>query len=198
MHRSWPVVALAVVVASFSGGPVLAEPPAADAPQSAERQFVTVELSVVDVSLTKLRALGFDWEAVSKTLQPGFPDPKQLKFGAGKQLEGFLQLLKQYNIGEVVSNPKLMTLNGRPASVDISPHLKLDVVPIVLGSGRIRVEHRLELPQRKLKTDSAVEVDPGQPVIAGHVRSEKKDAAGKLHETATLIIVRADTSTKLK
>src|SRR5262245_2174788 len=172
-----------------------AEPPAA--PRAAEKHFVTVELTVVEVSLTKLQALGFDWEIVGKK-SPDLPDPAQFKCRDGKQVEGFLNLLKQYNLGQVVCNPKLMTLSGRPASLAIDDHLRLDVVPIVLGSGRIRVEHRLELPARKLKTDSAVEVESGQAVIASQVRSEKKDAAGKVSETATLVVVRADTGTQLK
>ena len=188
------LLSAAVAVAILAHGPVRAEPPAADVASVAEKQFVTVELTVVEVDLTKMRAIGFDWLDVSDK------DPITKLFSDAKKSHDFLRALERHGLANLLHRPMLMTLSGRPASIAIGEYFRLDVVPIVLGSGRIRVEHRLELAhsERKLKSDSAVEVDPGQAVIAGHVRSEKKDAAGKLHETATLIIVRADTSTKLK
>jgi Flp pilus assembly secretin CpaC len=161
-----------------------AEPPAA-------KQFVTVEVTVIEVNRTKLRAAGFDWDIVKSGGPSDALDAKLLKSASARDLTAFLQALKQYNLAKVLSEPRLMTLSGRPASLAIGDHLKLDVVPIVLESGRIRVEHRLELGEPKLKSDGAVEVDSGQAVIASQVKSEHKDAAGKVQELETLVIVRA-------
>ena len=178
-----------------------AEPPAAT-PQVAEKQLVTVEVTVIEVNRSKLRAAGFDWDLVSGG---GRSDALGRKFlnATGDDLEAFLKALQQYNLAKVLSQPKLMTVSGRPASLAIDDHLKLDVVPVVLESGRIRVEHRLELAQRKLKSDGAVEVESGHAAIAGQIKSEHKevvkgitthkDANGKLQELETLVIVRAET-----
>jgi Flp pilus assembly secretin CpaC len=184
-------LALAAFVAALCvslAAPLRADEPAAPAATKAPR--VTVDMLVVEVSLTKLRALGFDWEVVKGA--------HQLVHADGKQLTGFLRALKEHDLAEFLCEPKLMTLSGRPASLAVGT-TKLDVVPVILGSGRIQVEHRLELPHAGgvLRSHSAVELDPGQAVIAGHVRSNKKDAAGKANETATLVVLRADTKSDL-
>jgi Flp pilus assembly secretin CpaC len=158
-----------------------AEPPAA--------QSITVEVTVIEVNRTKLRALGFDWDLVKNGGRSDVADLVTTQ----KQLDGFMQALQQYNMANVLCRPKLMTLSGRPASLAIGDHLRLDVVPIVLESGRIRVEHRLELAEPKLKSDGAVEVAAGQAIVAGQVRHEAKDPLGNSRETETLVFVRADT-----
>ncbi len=185
---------LLVFLVLVVGASLRAEPPTEKASQAAAKQSVTVEVTVIEVNRTKLRAAGFDWDLVKNGGPSDALDPKLLKSATGEQFEGFLQALQQYNLSKVLCQPKLMTLSGRPASLAIDDHLKLDVVPVVLESGRIRVEYRLELAQRKLKSDGAVEVDSGRAAIAGQVKSEHKDAAGKLQELETLVIVRADTA----
>lgn len=161
-------------------------------PAATKKQFVTVELTVYEVSVTKLRALGFDWDASS----PGKPAADRtdvLKSASGKQLAGFLQALKQNGLANVVSEPKLMTLSGRPASLEVGP-TRLQVTPLILESGRIQVGHRLQLSHSgmELRSESTLEVDSGQAVIANaQMRREQKDAAGKVNEIETLAIVRA-------
>jgi len=183
-----PALVAAVSFGLTASNLLRAGEPAAAAP-GAKAAKVTVELFVVEVSLTKLRSAGFVWEDLKGRrgllLETDFSD--------GEKLKAFLQALRQYDIATILSEPTITTLDGRPASFAIDDKLKLDVVPIVLGNGRIRIEHRLELPERKLKSESAVEVEPGQAVIASQVRSETKDAAGKVREVATMVIVRADT-----
>jgi len=159
---------------------------------------VIIEFTVLEVDVNKLRAVGFDWDLISSGGKPS-PDlacPLSCKLATGQRLEGFLKALTQYNLAKVLSNPTLTTLSGRPASIAVGDQLKLDVVPIVLGSGRIRVEHRLELSAAKLKSDSTSELDPGQVAVVSKVRSEHKDALGKVRETETLVLVRADLAEK--
>jgi hypothetical protein len=176
------VAALCVSLAA----PLRADEPAAPAATKAPK--VTVELLVVEVSVTKLRALGFDWEVAEGTSSSGVGDSKQFK--------GFLKALTQYDLAKVLCEPTLITLSGRPASLALGDKLKLDVVPIVLESGRIRTEYRLDADG--LKTESTLESEPGQSVIAGKIRSQSKDTGGKVRETATLVVVRADTKSEIR
>ena len=187
-------------------GAVRAEPPAppvpatvsaAPAPAIGKQASVTVELTVVEFNLTKIRALGFNWDLV-----PGgkptaeAPDVMISKFATSKQFDGFLKALRQHDIATVLSEPQIMTLSGRPAQVRIGEEaLQLDVNPIILESGRIQVEHRLQLAHsgRELKSESSVEVESGQAVIANKMRREQKDAKGKVNEIETLVILRATT-----
>jgi len=160
----------------------------ADEPSKPAPKKVFVEVLVVEVALDRLRAIGFDWSTIadSGTNKPVAPD----------NLVGFLKALRQYKLTTVLAEPSIMTLDGRPATLAIGDQLKqlkLEIVPIVKGDNRIRVEYRLELTETGFKSDSAVEVEPGQAVIASQVRSETKDAAGKVREVATMVIVRADT-----
>ena len=200
MIRQVSLLQAAAALLLAACGVLRAEPPAEKTPRPAAKQSVTVEVTVIEVNRTKLRALGFDWDLLARGANPppDVPDVNNFKFASVKQLEGFLQALRQYDLAKVISEPTLVTLSGRAASLAVG-HTKLDVVPIVLESGRISVEHRLELDHAGgvLKSQSAIEVDPGQPVIAGHLRSQQKDAAGKVTETTLLVLVRADTAEKL-
>jgi Flp pilus assembly secretin CpaC len=198
MIRQLSSVPLAAIFLAVACSSLRAEPPAEEAKPAAAKQSVTVEITVLEVNRTKLRAIGFDWDLAVTGGEPAteIAGPKNGKFGTGKQLDTFLQAIQRYDLARVISKPTLMTLSGRPASLAIGDYVKLDVVPIVLESGRIRVEHRLELAHSgvKLKSDGAVEVESGQAAVGSQVRSEKRDAAGKVHETETLVLVRAVTA----
>ena len=117
-------------------------------------------MTVVDVNRTKLRALGFDWDLLAGGKPSSVADHIDVKPGSSNW-NGFVQALKQYDMGTVISEPVVTTLSGRPAQFSIGEGaVKLDVVPIVLGSGRIQVEHRWQLSHsgRELKSESTVEV----------------------------------------
>jgi len=161
-----------------------AAPATAAKPKATAEQFVTVELTVVEVSLTKLRAIGFDWFDVNSK------DHTTELLNDAKKWKDFLQALEQHASLKVLRRPTLETLSGQPAFVAVG-NLKLDVVPIVLDSGRIRVEYRLNAGG--FASESTLEIEPGKARIANQVRTETNDAAGKVQETATIVIVRADT-----
>jgi hypothetical protein len=190
MNCKW-IAAATVVVALLAHAHLRAEPPASVAKPAAAKQFVTVEVTCVEIDLTKLRAVGFDWDAVTKKSTTDLPESKKLELAVANNCDSFVRALVRHDLASFLWRPQLMTLCGRPASVAIIN--RLDIVPEILESGRIRVDHRLELPQRKFKLDSAVELDPGQAVISSQVRGELQDADGKARETTTIVVVRADT-----
>lgn len=98
-------------------------------------------------------------------LKPVSGAPQSMTFGVmsgSNQFFGVLNLLTQKNVAKVVAEPQLVTVSGRPASFHVGGRVpyassvslagpsfafmpvgtQIDFVPIVLGSGAIRLEVR--------------------------------------------------------
>lgn len=104
---------------------------------------ILLHVKVMEVSRTKLRALGFDWELLSSggfvtqsvsQLVPGiFPINADafstVRFGiaSGDTFRGFLQALRQYDMAKLLSEPTLTTLDGRPASFNVGGQIPIPV-----------------------------------------------------------------------
>ena len=191
-------------------------------------QQVALHCKVMEVSRTRLRAIGMDWAAsdgsdfiVSSVsgLVNAVADNGQTVTSAGETLAfglvdgnetffGFLELVRKYQLGEVLSEPTLVAISGRPAyflaggefpmlvpqslgSVTIRFKefgTRVDMVPLVLGNGNIRLEVRpqvselddtrsvtvsgIEIPAlRTREVETAVEMRAGQTLaLAGLVQ----------------------------
>src|SRR5262245_55734661 len=188
MNRKW-IATATVVVALLAHAHLRAEPPAATAPQAVKKQPVSIEVTCVEIDLTKLRDVGFDWDAVTKKSVKDLPEAKKLELAVANNCDGLVRTLERHDLARFLCRPNVTSLSGRPASFAIGDATRLDIVPEILESGRIRIDHRLELPQRKFKLDSAVEVDPGQAVISSQVRGEFKDLDGATRETITIVVI---------
>jgi len=178
---------------------------------------ILLHVKVMEVSRTKLRAVGFDWDLVSSggfvtqsvsQLVPGvFPINADafptVRFGitSGDQFRGFLQLLRQYDLAKLLSEPTLTTLDGRPASFNVGGQIpipiqqslgvttiqwrefgtRIDFVPVVLGNGTIRLEVRPDISQ----VDSSL-----RDSVTGTVgfRSRRADTAVEMKAGQTLAI----------
>ena len=97
-------------------------------------QKVLLHVKVMEVSRTKLRAMGFDWaqisgdsfinQGVSRLLEEPGDIANSLvgntiRFGIvgeGGSFFGFLQALRENNLAKLMAEPTLTTLSGRPAS----------------------------------------------------------------------------------
>jgi pilus assembly protein CpaC len=122
-------------------------------------QQVLLKVKVMEVSRTKLRALGFDWAAlngsdfviqsVSGLVQAG-ADPASFAATAGDTIRfglvdgdraffGFLEALRQNNLIKVLAEPTLVTVSGRPASFNSGGEFPI-IVPQSLGT--VSVEYR--------------------------------------------------------
>lgn len=135
---------------------------------------------------------------------------QQLSFGVindGTTFTGFLQALEKKNLAKLMDKPTLVAINGRPAnflsggevpiivngglgvaSIEFRPFgTKLDIVPIVLGHGRVRLEVRAEVSEvandlsgntgtpgfRVRRVDTGVEMRAGHTLaLAGDYREE--------------------------
>jgi pilus assembly protein CpaC len=178
---------------------------------------VLLHIKVMEVSRTKLRAMGFDWDLLTSggfvtqsvsQLVPGiFPINADafptVRFGItdGTQFRGFLQLLRQYDLAKLLSEPTLTTLDGRPASFNVGGQIpipvqqslgvttiqwrefgtRIDFVPIVLGNGTLRLEVRPDVSQ----------IDPSlRDSVTGTVgfRSRRADTAVEMKAGQTMAI----------
>ena len=133
-----------------------------------------------------------------------------LSFGVindGTTFTSFLQALEKKNLAKLMDKPTLVAINGRPAnflsggevpivvngglgvaSIEFRPFgTKLDIVPIVLGHGRVRLEVRAEVSEvandlsgntgtpgfRVRRVDTGVEMRAGHTLaLAGDYREE--------------------------
>ncbi len=200
MHRSWLSAAVIGVLSLASISPPVA---AQDAPKKEPKVFV--EVCVVEVSLSKLRSLGFDWDAL---LHSVFESPTRLGTDPGDLL-GFMDALQRDGLVRELCHPRLATMGGRPASLQVGDAIRLNVAPKVLDSQKIQLEYRVELnvPETaadggqtgerrrsvsQLVLDSATELVPGKSCCVSETRTRRTNEQGKVEETATIVLLRAD------
>jgi hypothetical protein len=190
MHRFWLSAAVIGVLSLASISPPVA---AQDAPKKEPKVFV--EVCVVEVSLSKLRSLGFHWDALLHT-DPG-------------DLLGFMDALQKDGLIRELCHPRLATMGGRPASLQVGDAIRLNMAPKVLDSQKIQLEYRVELnvPETaadggqtgerrrsvsQLVLDSATELVPGKSCCVSETRTRRTNEQGKVEETATIVLLRAD------
>ena len=148
-------------------------------------QVVAIEVKVYEVSRTKLKNLGVDWAVLGQRFDivSGFSDLIQnvtnpaavsgdanLAIGVINDNGSFdlvINALEKSNIAKLLSQPTLVTSNGRPAeflsggeipiqvpsglgtvSIEFRPFgTKLDFVPLVHGEGNLTLEVRAEVSE---------------------------------------------------
>lgn len=123
-------------------------------------QQVLLNVKVMEVSRTKLRALGFDWVNVGRsdvivqsvagvlgdvsTNTAIVPDTggSTIRFGLignDNAFFGFLEALSENNLSKILAEPKLTTVSGRPASFNSGGEFPI-LVPQSLGT--IGIEYK--------------------------------------------------------
>lgn len=146
-------------------------------------QVVATEVKVYEVSRSKLRNLGIDWAANGPNgrVISGFSDliadftdlttvgqnMSVSVFNDESSIQAVLRALEQRNVARLMSQPTLISQNGRPAEllsggeipIQVAVGLgtnsitfrsfgtKLDVVPIVHGQGELTLEVRAEVSE---------------------------------------------------
>ena len=174
---------------------------AEDQPKKGQKVFV--EVCVAEVSLSKLRALGFDWSALSTE---SFFDGTD---GEQQGLLSFVDALAKDDLARICCRPQITTLSGRTASFKVGDEeqwTRLELVPEVLDTQKIQLQFRIDLKPhkpaagqpnatgnapRQLVLDTATELEPGKTSCISETRT-RKNVDGKTVETATVILVRAD------
>lgn len=134
-------------------------------------QQILLRVKVMEVSRSKLRNLGFDFDLsssggfITSTAGGILPGDQTIDFGiinGDTQFLGTLEALQQNRLVKTLADPTLVTVSGRPASFNSGGEIFFQVnngvsgstvesekfgtlvhfVPIVLGDGRIRLEVR--------------------------------------------------------
>ncbi|HZL89722.1 MAG TPA: hypothetical protein VFB96_15260 [Pirellulaceae bacterium] len=163
-----------------------------------EEHQVFIEVCVAEISLSKLRTLGFDTSALHlDTESAGRTDDGQ------RDAISTIAALGKDNLVRVISHPRLATMSGRQASIQVGDAIKLEVVPQVGDQRQIQLDYRLELnlsdanaakerhSTHQLMVDSATELVPGKTCCVSETRSRRTED-GKTHETLTVVLLRAD------
>jgi pilus assembly protein CpaC len=158
-------------------------------------------------------------QSVSTTAGTAVAGDHTIDFGVvdnGTSFLAFLDFLQQNNVSKVMADPTLVTMSGRPASFLVGGQLpilvpsglgqttieykdfgtQVDFVPIVLGSGRIRLEVRPRLseiddsrsvvvngftvPALKVRqVDTGVEMNAGQTLALAGLIQERIESQSR-------------------
>ncbi|MGB6041815.1 MAG: pilus assembly protein N-terminal domain-containing protein [Pirellulales bacterium] len=117
-------------------------------------QQVLLHVKVMEVSRTKLRAMGFDWSitngadflvsSVSGLLSPGgaATGGDTVRFGivdSNVNFLGVLEALRQNSIAKILAEPTLVTVSGRPAKFTVGGEFPI-LVPA--GLGTVSIEYK--------------------------------------------------------
>lgn len=158
-------------------------------------QQILIRVQALEVSLTKLRELGAEFSrrderAAKKPAQVAslLQNPNG-RFGVIDDGESFLSViesLQQRNIAKVLADPSIVAVSGRPATFNVGGEFpipappgsqqavdfqqygtKVDVLAIVQGDNRVRLELRVRVSERD--DSRSVEIE-GTRVPALHVR----------------------------
>ena len=187
-------------------------------------QQVVLHVKVMEVSRTKLRNLGFDWANISSngfvvqgasSLVPatvtGLTAPvplanNTLRFAVTdgtESFQGFLEALERNNLAQLLSEPTLTTVSGRPASFLVGGQIpipvpqslgvttieyrdfgtKIDFVPIVLGNGKVRLDVRAEVTE----VDPSISAAIGTGTVPGF-RSRNAETGAEMKTGQTMAI----------
>lgn len=192
-----------------------------------------LHVKVIEISRTKLRALGFDFANVSSngnfvmsgvngllSTASGTPfgvptgtadNVFKFSFAGANAFYGVLNALRQDNLGKLLSEPDLVAISGRPAYMLVGGELgytvtnalsgtmvgfkeygtRLDIVPIVLGNGRMHIDVRARVSQ----PDGANTVPGGIPSLkTREVETGVELRAGQTLAIAGLIEQRSEAS----
>ena len=208
---------------------------------------VLVKVKMVEISRSKLRKLGLDFATLDTGLiefgHGTRTGGRPFAFGVvddGDAVLSVLETLQEDKLARVLAEPTLVTLSGRPAHCHVGGEIpapvpqedgnvavelreygkRIDLVPIVLGGGRIRLEVRARVgqidPSRTIEVqgqtcpglnvrevDTGVEMAAGQTLILGGLvekravePSEQTAQAGEAdaveEEVELLVLVRPE------
>jgi pilus assembly protein CpaC len=187
-------------------------------------QQVVLHVKVMEVSRTKLRNFGFDWANISSggfivegasglipasataLIQPTPLGNTTLRFAINEgsnSFQGFLEALERNNLAQLLSEPTLTTVSGRPASFLVGGQIpipvpqalgvttieyrnfgtQLDFVPIVLGNGKVRLDVRAEVTE----VDPSISAAIGNGTVPGF-RSRNAETGAEMKTGQTMAI----------
>lgn len=191
--------------------PALVPPPSAGQEPPKESRKIYVEVCVAEISVTKLKNLGLDWDVFVKNADSSAGDKDQAEDEPTDTIK-FVRALAQSDLAQILAHPRLATLSGRPASLVLGDAIKLNVNPQVTEKGWIRLEYEIRVSQplpadkkitvtpplnvpqgkRELASSASVELEPGHTVcVAGPLPYQVAIGQSK-REVSAVVLIRAD------
>ena len=168
---------------------------------------VLLQIKVIEVSRTKLRALGLDWSVIGPDgrltvtgadIAAGAETVVLDIFSGDDAFFGTLEALREDRLAKILAEPNIVAMSGRASKFHVGGEFTVvpqglaaaqpkqieygttvDFVPMVLGNGRIRLEVRPNVSE----IDESLSVD-GIPGL----RTRKVDTAVELQAGQTLAI----------
>jgi pilus assembly protein CpaC len=176
-------------------------------------QKILLNVQVMEVSRTKLRALGFDFSTMNSAndlviggvsgLISSFSDVGTVQNVAGETVRfgivnngsffGFLKALRQHDLAKVLAEPKIVAVSGRPASFNVGGEIP---IPSSQGLGSTAIKWK--------KYGTQVEFVP-LVLGNGNIRLEVRPRVSELDATRTyvdgipgLLVREVDTAVEMK
>lgn len=165
----------------------------AEDPPPASEQLVEVKFWVIEISTTKLRNLGFDWNAIHGSS----------KLTDDAKVLDFLTALDQNGLAHTLAKPMIATRNGRKASLEIGPHLKVEVTPTVATDEHIALAYHVEVATvsdaqrnktgRHLVSACSTELKSGVVQLLSETTTRQRTVKGEPSQTTLLVLAQAAT-----
>ena len=161
----------------------------------ASKQVVEVKLWVVELNLTKLRALGFDAGA---TATAGESPAKTRDSTRDFKV---LEALQKNGLAQFIATPMIATRSGRAASLEMDRQLRIEVTPVVLSEEQVELEYRIEVDtatgskpgstERRLITAYTTELASGEITCLSETTTRRRDEQGKAIESKLVVLAKA-------
>lgn len=148
------------------------------------KQFVVIETWVATIDLPKLHALNFTWDQVGTDGQIRTIKIADILEGKAnnaqilQQPEELLNLLRQAGVARVLAEPKVATVSGRTATLEIGrPEnaVKIEATPVANAKGQIRMDFK-------------VEINEPAPSPGGLKALLNRDPPGKRHSQMSFLV----------
>lgn len=175
-------------------------------------QQILIKIQMLEVSLTKMREMGFEFSVVPgrtydannlSDLQKMIGDsPVTFYKAPAKVSEGMVDWLCENNLAKVLTRPTIVTVSGRPAELCVGGEARIpgrggspaaadfqrfgtevSLLPIVLGEGRVR----LNIRTRVSELDESRKLKIGESVVpAFNVRELDTAIESKFNQSTVL------------
>ena len=154
---------------------------------SRDKSQILLHIKVVELSRSKLRELGFDFSVLAdgekKTVVTGVLGGDSLSMAvADRRVLDLIEALRRENVVQVLAEPTIVTLSGRPANFHsggefpipfpegVTPAVEfrkygtmVDVVPELRGQGKVGIQLRVRISE----LDQANRVEVGGQSVPG-------------------------------
>ena len=156
-----------------------------------QQQQIGLELQVFEVSQTKLRNMGFDWDNI-----------KKMGSSPGRDASGFCTALCKNNLAKVFAERKTQTPNGSAANFMLDDGsrtaLTFDCTPTALDSGNIRMAVKFEITRfagedfglRVRAGETTIEVEPDTAFVISGDSIKRTKANGDKDELDLVFVIK--------